>query len=130
MVAAVVLSLLMCLLASLEPASEIAKLDPAYAVAHGLAPARGLRLGLAVVQVALAVAAIALLPSLYESLDRDDKRELRGAFRANAIDVSMWQPPGEGNVQYPPEWYRDAGALNRVYADPQFPRGCLPRRPC
>jgi putative ABC transport system permease protein len=127
-VTATVSSLLMCVFASLEPASEIVKLDPAYAVAHGLAPARGLRLGLAVAQVTIAVAAIALLPSLYESLDQADTREMRGVFRANAIDVSLPFPGGGNSVQtgtLPVAWYRDAQALEQAYADPQFSRKLL-----
>jgi len=123
--AAAISSLLMCLVASLEPASEVVRLDPAQAISRGLAPDRRLRLGLAMAQVTIAVAAIALLPSLYESLERADKREMRGAFRANAIDVFMWRPEGHTNVQYPPDWFRDAEMVRKTYADPQFPKKLL-----
>lgn len=118
--AAIALSVIMCMLASIEPALEVSNLDPARAVAFGMTPNRQLRLGLAAAQVCLAVAVIALLPSLYESLDRQDRRDLRGVFRANSIRVSVPKPGSYLGGNYPEQWNRDLVPFRKGLLSPDF----------
>jgi len=118
---AIVFSLAVCLLASLEPALEVAHLDPARAISVGMAPSRSLRLGVALVQMSLAVAVVALLPALYEALDERDRLAMRKTFGPNRIRVTLYDTSvREGPMELPSGAEQTLASFQEALASPTF----------
>jgi len=112
--------LVVCVLASVEPALEMMGLNPARVIAVGLIPNRRLRVGLAISLVCIAVAVIALLPALYDALDRRDRSYMRsthgGGIRVAAYDLTVARWSGT-----PPGWRpRIGAAFRKAVLSPDF----------